>query len=113
MRLDARELVWVALAIGLALAIALVQSIRLWWIGASRTRPLRAQAARALEGEARAERLLRGAGFTILARQAAHRWFVRVDGDPVSIDLRADYIVQFGARRFVAEVKTGRTAPRI
>jgi len=38
---------------------------------------------------------------------------VHADGAPLTIDLRADYLVSQGRRRFVAEVKTGRWAPRL
>ena len=106
-------LVALAIVAAVAIAIALVQTLRLWWTGFARTRRLRRQLVRAAAGEARAERLLSAAGFAILARQAAHRWTVRVDGEPIAIDLRADYIVEHGGQRFVAEVKTGRMAPRI
>jgi hypothetical protein len=114
MRIDARDLpLWLAWAFAFAVAIAIVQTLRLWWLRYGRARRLRAQAAHAAAGEARAERLLVSAGFDVLARQVTHRWIVRVDGAPIVIDLRADYIVERGARRFVAEVKTGRFAPRI
>jgi hypothetical protein len=106
-------LVALAIVTAFAIVIAIVQTLRLWWTGFARTRRLRRQLVRAAVGEARAERLLERAGFAILARQAAHRWTVRVDGQPIAIDLRADYIVEQGGRRFVAEVKTGRIAPRI
>jgi len=38
---------------------------------------------------------------------------VQVDGDDVDFELRADLLVKKGGRRFVAEVKTGESAPRI
>jgi hypothetical protein len=115
MRTEPRDLASFALAIALVLALvlALVQTIRLWWIGFARTSRLRKMIARAADGEARAERILRDVGFDILARQATQTWNVRVDGVAVAIDLRADYIVMREGRRFVAEVKTGRAAPRI
>ena len=36
-----------------------------------------------------------------------------MDGAATRVDLRADYLVAKGGRTFVAEVKTGRVAPRI
>jgi hypothetical protein len=111
MRIDERDLVWIALAV--AIAVAVVQSLRLGWSGFVRASRLRARVANAARGEARAERLLRAAGFDVLARQITHRWTAYLDGAPVTFDLRADYLVARDARRFVAEVKIGREAPRI
>jgi hypothetical protein len=36
-----------------------------------------------------------------------------VDGAIVPVDLRADYVVEHGGRRYVAEVKSGVFAPRL
>jgi hypothetical protein len=75
------------------------------------------RARRRLRRGARAERralhLLRRAGYRILDAQLEHEWTVRCDGEPVSIALRADYLVERDSRRYIAEVKSGRTAPRI
>ncbi len=57
--------------------------------------------------------LLRELGYTIVGRQVAVSYGVQIDGEPVSVGLRADYLVAHGPRRYVAEVKTGRLAPRI
>src|SRR5438445_2911249 len=101
MRIDARDIpLWLAWAFAIALAIAIVQTLRLWWLRYGRALRLRAQTAHAAAGEARAEELLRSAGFDVVARQAIHRWVVRVDGVPVVIDLRADYLVERGGLRF-------------
>ncbi len=104
-----------ALAVGVAIALAaaVVQTLRLWWRRASLTRRLRARAAHALDGEERAHRLLERRGYDVLARQAWQPWAVRIDGVTLEVDLRADYLVARGGRTFVAEVKTGRVAPRI
>jgi hypothetical protein len=103
---------WIALALA-AVVIALVQTARLVWARASRGRGLRRQAERAKLGEARAEVLLRAAGYAIVARQAVGSWTVHANGAPFAVDLRADYLVSRDRRRFVAEVKTGRLAPRL
>jgi hypothetical protein len=98
-------------------AFALIFFVVSWTVRAfrdrTRRRTLRQRFVHAAEGEARAEGLLRRAGFAVLARQVAHRWTLRVDGEAVPVDLRADYLVARAARRFVAEVKTGRLATRI
>jgi hypothetical protein len=57
--------------------------------------------------------LLEGEGYEVLGRQVRTDFAVTVDGTPVVVELRADYIVEKGDRRFVAEVKSGRLAPRI
>ncbi len=103
---------WIALA-AVAVVLALVQTARIAWIRVSRARQLRERAEHAAHGEARAEDLLRAAGYAIVARQAVGSWTVHADGAPLAIDLRADYLVSQGRRRFVAEVKTGRWAPRL
>jgi hypothetical protein len=103
---------WMAFA-ALAALVALVQTARLMWARASRAWALRDRAARGAEGEVRAERLLRAAGYAIVARQATGSWTVHADGAPLEVDLRADYLVARDGRRFVAEVKTGRLAPRL
>ena len=64
-------------------------------------------------GERKAERLLVRHGFEILDRQVACTYTVDVDGDPVTIELRADLLVCNADGVFVAEVKTGRSAPSI
>lgn len=96
-----------------AALLALVQTARIAWQGFWRRRALTIRRERGAAGEQRAEGLLRELGFTILGRQVAVSYGVRVDGDPVAIDLRADYLVGHGDKRYVAEVKTGRAAPRI
>lgn len=100
-------------ALALAALWALVQTARLAvrpWLKRRRLAAAREQGAR---GEHRAEALLRRLGFSILGRQVGVSYGVGVDGEQVAIDLRADYVVQDGGRRYVAEVKTGVFAPRI
>ena len=102
-----------ATAVVAALLVALVQTLRLAiarWLPARRLRLARERGA---EGEVRAEALLRRLGYAIVARQAALSYGVSIDGEPRSIDLRADFLVERDRRLFVAEVKTGRLAPRL
>jgi hypothetical protein len=68
---------------------------------------------RAADGEESAFGLLERAGYLVLGRQVAGSWTVRADGEPLTFGLRADYLVQRAGRRYVAEVKTGRLAPRL
>lgn len=102
-----------AAAVAAALLVAIVQTVRLAlhrWLPARRLRLARERGA---EGEVRAEALLRRLGYAIVARQAALSYGVSIDGQPLSVDLRADFVVEKDRLRFVAEVKTGRFAPRI
>lgn len=65
----------------------------------------------AQDGEAEAERILSRAGYRVVERQARAVWSMRVDGEEVDVEVRADLIVRRRDRLFVAEVKTGERAP--
>lgn len=97
----------------LGLALGLVQTARLAYRSFAVRRRLALARERGAAGEVRAEALLRRLGFSILGRQVAARYGLGVDGEEITVDLRADYLVGWGGRRFVAEVKTGALAPRI
>ena len=103
---------WIALA-ALASLVALVQTARLAWGRLSRSWTVQWRARRAVAGELRAEPMLRRAGYEVVARQARATWTVYADGEPLEIGLRADLLVARGGRSYVAEVKTGRLAPRL
>jgi hypothetical protein len=99
-----------------AFVAAVIQTVRLLrekLARALRARANRVRARRAAAGEIDAEPLLGRAGYEVLARQVPGRWTVFADGEPCEIAVRADLIVQRGGRRYVAEVKTGRLAPRL
>jgi hypothetical protein len=98
---------------GAALLLSLIQTLRLSFRRASQRWRLQRARAQGAAGEVRAEALLRRLGYTILGRQVAVRYGVWIDGEPMAIDLRADFLVALDDRRFVAEVKTGRLAPRL
>ncbi len=98
---------------GLASLAALVQTLRIWWGRFARRWTIRARARRAVEGELRAEPLLERAGYEVVARQERRSWTVYADGEPLAIGLRADLLVTRGGRTYVAEVKTGKVAPRL
>jgi hypothetical protein len=72
-----------------------------------------ARSVRAVDGEFEAVALLEREGYAILDRQVAGSWTVRADGEAVTFGLRADYLVAHEGRRYIAEVKTGRLAPRL
>lgn len=96
-----------------ALLLAVVQTARLAftrWLPRHRIAVARAAGA---DGELRAEPLLRAQGYAVVARQAPLSYEVAVDGEPFEIALRADFLLERDGRRYVAEVKTGRLAPRL
>ena len=100
----------------IAVALASVL-IALWfsrWLRSWRA-SIRAKqrAARACAGEDAAEALLEDAGFTIVERQARVIWAPLVDGEPIAMELRADYLVEQFGQLLVAEVKTGEEAPSL
>lgn len=97
----------------LAALVALLAVLRGVAERAGRRRELRRRRERGAAGEVRAEALLTGLGYAVVGRQVTARYGLDVDGDPLDVALRADYVVERDDRRFVAEVKTGRLAPRL
>ena len=73
----------------------------------------RERSVRAVEGERDAVALLEDDGYTVADRQVRGSWTLRADGEPVTVGLRADYLVVRDGRRYIAEVKTGRLAPSL
>ncbi len=103
-----------AIALVLFLALGwLVQTFRLSRTKSLPARRLAGARLRGADGERRARPLLEELGFTIVGRQVSGRYSLLVDGENVVFDLRADYVVTRGSRRYVAEVKTGTYAPRL
>lgn len=78
-----------------------------------RKKAAHARGLRAVDGEVGAFALLERAGYAVLGRQVPGSWTVRADGESVTFGLRADYLVAREGRRYIAEVKTGRLAPRL
>lgn len=64
-------------------------------------------------GERRAEQLLRSLGYRVCARHVTRSYLLQVDGEAEDIQLIADLIVERDGARWVAEVKTGKQAPRL
>lgn len=91
--------------------------IALWLAHAARrwrgSRRAKQRAARAGAGEDAAALLLADAGFAIVERQARVVWAPLVDGEPLHMELRADYLVEANGELLVAEVKTGDEAPSL
>ena len=72
----------------------------------------RAYNIRGQRGELAAEALLEAHGFRLIARQIETSYAVEIDGEEVEVPLHADFLVARGGEQLVAEVKTGRRAPR-
>ena len=66
-----------------------------------------------MQGEVDAESLVKKHGYDIIDRQVETTWTIRVDDEPVEINLRADLILTRDGKRLLADVKTGKSAPRI
>ena len=63
--------------------------------------------------EGRAASLLERRGYRVVGRQVEGSYLLDVDGAKAEVRVRADYVVEAGDRRYVAEVKSGRLAPRL
>jgi hypothetical protein len=97
-----------ALVVLLAMAagVALTLWLRRWFGRLSRKR----RGARAERAERNAAVLLEARGFEVIGRQVRQSWSIWADAEEVQFTLVADYLVQRGGRRWVAEVKTGERA---
>lgn len=80
--------------------------LRRWLSRRARVR----RAARAQAAERDALSVLSEHGFVVLGRQVRQSWGLVADGDPLRFTLIADYLVERGGKRWVAEVKTGERA---
>jgi len=95
----------VAIVLTLVIAGALLES---WWRKVRVRAEARAAVKRGLKGERDAEKLLKKLGYTIVAKQAPASYAVLIDGELMPFQLTADFIVELGGKRLVAEVKTGK-----
>lgn len=96
---------WVALLGAGAGGYALRGLFRRWTFARRRRR--------GRQGEIEAERLLSQRGYRVLRRQPSRVLRYTLDGVPVDVTVRADLLVRRAGRRYLAEVKTGRRAPRL
>lgn len=102
-------MIWKVLAIATALAAGggVWWWVSRWW----RRRVLRGRRDRGRRGEREAVGVLTDAGYRIVEGQASREVTLEVDGASRRYNLRPDFLVQRGDRRYVAEVKTGKKAP--
>lgn len=88
-----------------------MQTARIFWLQGEPSRRARRRVARAIQGERAAERFVQEQGFRILAIQPEYTWQLSVDGQPARVVLRPDLVLERDGRRYVADVKTGNSAP--
>jgi len=69
--------------------------------------------AHAAKAEAQAPKILQTLGYEVLGAQVQGGYTLMVDARPVAVSLRADYLVRRDGRLYIAEVKSGRVAPRL
>ena len=67
----------------------------------------------AIAGERRAKQKLKAEGFRIVDEQVRAPLHLRLDGQLLRHEVRADLLVERQGMRFVAEVKTGTLAPSL
>ena len=96
--------------LALVASVSVLAYLRLSKRGSRRAKK---RAKRAVRGEAKAARLLIANGYAIEDSQARDEALVRIDGALTRFEVRADYIVTRGGRRWVAEVKTGDIVTRL
>lgn len=98
--------------VALALLIFLVLIwLRTWYRARAWARRHQARIDTARVGEDRSVELLEEQGFEILDSQVTFEYQLEVDDDLLPITLRCDHLVARDGQRFVAEVKTGNSAP--
>lgn len=89
----------------------MVQTWRVLWLRGEPSRRARRRVARAIQGEVEGESFVREMGYRVLAVQPEYTWQLLVDGRPARVVLRPDLLVERDGRRYVADVKTGNSAP--
>lgn len=99
--------------VSLVLAVFLSVAFVLWLQSRWQTAVLKRRFRRAVDAEAKAPRLLERLGYEVLGAQIEGGYELLVDGQPVHVPLRADYLVQRTGLTFVAEVKSGNLAPKL
>lgn len=103
--MTSHQLFWLLLAVltGAVAALALQRQFRRW--------RMRRRFARGRVGEHEAVRLLERDGYRVLEEQISRETGFWIDADWQPVTIRADFLVEQRGKVFVAEVKTGRSAP--
>ncbi|HMI88085.1 MAG TPA: hypothetical protein VK550_28570 [Polyangiaceae bacterium] len=101
---------WALMITVALLAIFVVRQALYAWL---RRRRIVHRITRARRGESRARELLEMRGYCVIAAQFVCSYRLSIDGEDLTIPLRADYLVSRDGVRYVAEVKTGAYAPHL
>ncbi len=104
---------WQPVALLALAGLALVQTVRLWWVRAGDRRRRVFRAKRAQAGERDAARLLKRLGYRVLERQVQAEVVYTLDGAPEAFALRGDLLVTRSGETFLVEVKTGEREPSL
>lgn len=102
-------------ALAVCITLSVIVGGLLWrWLHQARLRlKLRRRFRHAREAETEAPALLRELGYEVLGAQVSGSYVVELDAEPLHVPLRADYLVARAGHTFVAEVKSGRLAPKL
>jgi CRISPR/Cas system-associated exonuclease Cas4 (RecB family) len=112
MNLDSTTMPWLHL---LLVGLLVLATLGLW-IRAERwfqRHQRRRRWSRAQAAEAAAPRLLERLGYNVLEAQVEGSYSVIVDSEAISVSLRADYLVERAGFRYIAEVKSGKSATKL
>lgn len=98
--------------LAIALAAMVVGALLAWTLAARWQKGRRRRRfARAARAEQDAVALAEARGYRVLALQVERRFVMKTDGVAQTIIVRADMMLKRRGRRYVAEVKSGKTAP--
>lgn len=99
----------------LAIGIAVLAATVIGWRAGSWYRSHKAQRrmAKGLVAERKAGDFLKQNGYQIIGYQKSSAYTVLVQNKPVPVTVRFDFVVQKRGKTFVAEVKSGKSAPDI
>lgn len=100
-------------ALLILVVLLLVQSVRLWLQRGRAARRVARHRELGQGAEKVARQLLLRSGYKIVAEQATSAYEILVDGLPVKIHLRSDFVVKKGKQSFVAEAKGGEISAKV
>ncbi len=85
--------------------MAALFAVYIWYI--VKRAVISARIKKGLKAEKEAENFLKSRGYKIEAYQPEFNYIFKADGEEISVNLRPDYIVKKGRKRYIAEVKCG------
>jgi hypothetical protein len=105
---------WVILAVCAAIVLLVARAwFRLWWQSRQAAKATQKRFRQGEEGELLAEQILRRAGYDIIERQYQGSWDLIVDGEPQTVRVYADFLVEDEDGQYIAEAKTGEVAANV